>query len=147
MSADDKHLQWLRVNTCDMVSLEGRYILGGKSTREWADYGRWFALLQLMARSSDGCIDVGDPRRLKSLAADLALSPKACRDWLAVLVEGGAIDRDNYEQGRIFVADVFNAVQAYNAQVRANKRNGTKGGRPRKRGNNDTEDTQKKPNG
>lgn len=133
MSADDKRPQWIRVSTYDMTSPEGRYILGGKSAREWADYGRWFALLQLMARTTEGYIDVSDPRRLKSLATDLALTPKACGDWIGVLVEGGAVEREAYEEkGWICVADVYNAVQSYKCQVRANKRNGAKGGRPRK---------------
>ena len=115
-----------------MTSQEGRYILGGKSAKEWADYGRWFALLQLMARTQEGYIDVSDPRRLKSLAVDLALTPKACRDWLGVLVDGGAIEQESYDVGRVLVPDVYNSVQSYKSQVRANKRNGAKGGRPRK---------------
>lgn len=150
MSADDKCPQWIRVSTSDMTSQEGRYILGGKSQREWADYGRWFALIQLMARDSNGFIDVSDPRRLKSLAVDLALTPKACRDWLGVLVDGGAIDREAYEaRGWICVADVYNAVQSYQTQTRANKRNGAKGGRPRKQITETTEQgqTEQKPNG
>lgn len=142
MSVDDRCPQWIRVSTLDMTSPEGRYILGGKSVREWADYGRWFALLQLVARSPEGYIDVADARRLKSLAADLAMTTKACREWLAVLVEGGAIDSEMYEQRSwVCVTDVFDAVQSYKVQVRVNKRNGSKGGRPRK------EKTETKPNG
>ena len=83
MSADDKRLKWLRVSTADMTSPEGRYILGGKSTKEWADYGRYFALLQLMASSPEGTIDVSDARRLKSLAVELSMTPAACKEWLA----------------------------------------------------------------
>ena len=134
MSASDKFPQWIRVSTSDMTSAEGRYILGGKSQREWADYGRWFALLQLVARSPEGYIDVGDQRRLKSLAADLALTPKGCKEWLSVLVEGGAIDRDAFvSKCWICVPCVFNDVQAFRSQVRVNRINGAKGGRPRRR--------------
>ena len=134
MSAADKVPQWIRVSTSDMTSAEGRYILGGKSSREWADYGRWFALLQLVARSPEGLIDVSDQRRLKSLAVDLALTPKACKDWLGVLVDGGAIEREAYEaRGWICIPCVFNDVQSYKSQVRVNRLNGAKGGRPRKK--------------
>lgn len=133
MSADDKCPQWIRVSTTDMTSTEGRYILGGKSTREWADYGRWFALMQLVARSPEGYLDVADARRLKSLAVDLAMTPKACTEWLEMLVEGGAVEREAYEvQKWVCVPDIWNAIQSYRMQVRANKRNGAKGGRPRK---------------
>lgn len=134
MSADDKCPPWIRVSTTDMTSSEGRYILGGKSAKEWADYGRYFALIQLVARSPQGFIDVSDPRRLKSLAVDLAMTPKACKDWIDMLLTGGVIERESYERmGWICIVDVYNAVQSYQAQVRANKRNGAKGGRPKKK--------------
>ena len=142
MSCDDRCPPWIRVSTSNMTTVEGRYILGGRSAREFADYGRYFALIQLVARTPQGYIDVGDARRLKSLAADLGMTPKACRDWLAVLVEGGAIDAECYEaRGWVFMPDVYNQVQSYQGQVAANRRNGAKGGRPRK------QKTETKPNG
>ena len=76
---------------------------------------------------------MSDERRLKSLSVDLAMTPKACKGWLEVLVDGGAIEREAYEaKGWVCIADVYNHVQAYQTQVRVNKRNGAKGGRPRK---------------
>lgn len=139
MSAEDKSPQWIRVSTSDMFSQEGRYILGGRSNKEWADYGRWFALLQLLGRTADGYIDVSDPRRLKSLASDLAMQPKACKEWLAMLVEGGAVDREAYEtKGRVCVADVFDAVQSYKCQVRANRRIAAQRVKKRERTNDGT---------
>lgn len=133
MSADDRCPPWIRLSTDNMTSIEGRYILGGKSNREWADYGRYIGLMQLIARTPEGFIDVSDERRLKSLSVDLAMTPKACKGWLEVLVDGGAIEREAYEAKRwVCIADVYNHVQAYQTQVRVNKRNGAKGGRPRK---------------
>ncbi len=142
MSVDDKCPPWIRVSTTNMTSAEGRYILGGKSAKEWADYGRYFALIQLIARSPQGYIDVSDERRLRSLAVDLALTPKACTTWLNVLLKGGVIDAESYEQaGRVCMPDVYNAVTAYQTQIRVNRKNGAKGGRPRKN------KTEQKPNG
>ena len=150
MSADDKCAPWIRVSTTDMNSYEGRYILGGKSTKEWADYGRYFALIQLAARTPEGVIDVSDERRLKSLSVDLAMTPKACREWLGVLLEGGIIEREAYEdRGILCIVDVCNAVIAYQSQVSANRRNGARGGRPRKDKTEPIkkEETERKPNG
>jgi len=133
MAADDKCPPWIRVSTHDMTSIAGRYILGGKSVKEWADYGRYFALMQLIARTPGGYIDVSDDRRLRSLATDLAMSPKACRDWLSTLVEGSAIDRESYEVAKqVTITDVYNFVEAYQSKARANRRNGAAGGRPHK---------------
>ena len=123
MSADDRCPQWVRVSTHHMTSIAGRYVLGGKTAREWADYGRLWALTQLCACTTGGYIDAADTRRLASLAQDLGMAPKACRAWLAVLVEGGAIDREAWEsRGWILVPDSFNAVQSYASQSRTNKR-------------------------
>jgi hypothetical protein len=61
------------------------------------------------------------------------MSPKACRDWLATLVEGLAIDRESYEvAGQVTITDVYNFVEAYQSKARANRRNGASGGRPHK---------------
>ena len=113
-----------------MTSMSGRYILGGKSAKEWADYGRWFALIQLCARTPEGYIDVSDERRMKSLALDLSMTPANCKKWLGVLVDSGALDRESYEsRGWVLIVDVYNAVQSYHIQVRANKRNGAMKGK------------------
>ena len=136
MSVDDKCPQWIRVSTQDMTSMSGRYILGGKSAKEWADYGRWFALIQLCARTPDGYIDVSDERRMKSLALDLSMTPAACKKWLGVLVDSGALDRELYEsRGWVLIVDVYNAVQSYHTQVRVNKRNGAMRGRSKHKRN------------
>ena len=129
--ADGKCPQWVKVSTFDMATNGGRYILGGKSAKEWADYGRWFALIQLCARSPEGWIDVSDQRRMRSLASDLGMTPKACRDWLDMLGAGGAIDPEIYEtKHQVFVPAAWNAVQAYQPQAKVNRANGRKGGRP-----------------
>jgi hypothetical protein len=132
MAADDKCPPWIRVSTHDMTSAAGRYIIGGGSPKEWADYGRFFALLQLQACTADGRIDVADDRRLRSLARDLGMTPKACRDWLQMLAEGGAIDLESLEAGHVVNADVWEFVQSYQTQARVNRKNGARGGRPSK---------------
>jgi len=132
MSADDKCPPWIRVNTSDMLSQEGRYILGGRTTKEWADYGRYFALLQLLARSPEARIYVEDERLLKSLSVDLNMTPKSCRAWLDDLDAIGVLNSNDYADGYVMIDDVTNAVSDYLSQVRRNRENGAKGGRPRK---------------
>lgn len=130
MSVDDKYPQWIRVSTHDMTSPAGRFVLGARTAKDWANYGRWFALQQLLATMPDSFIDVSSPQRLKSLAHDLTMTPKACAEWLSVLSEGGAIDTEAYETRRIVcVPDIFNAVSSYQSRVRVNRANGARGGR------------------
>jgi hypothetical protein len=130
MSADDKTPPWIRVSTHDMTSSAGRYILGARTARDWANYGRWFALQQILAGVPESVLDVSAPQRLKSLAHELAMTPKACSDWLAVLSEGGAIDSEAYEsKGLVFVPDVYDAVTSYQSRVKVNRANGARGGR------------------
>lgn len=130
MSADDRYPQWIRVSTHDMTSPAGRTILGARTTRDWANYGRWFALQQILASVPDSALDVSTPARLKSLAYDLAMTPKACSEWLGVLSEGGAIDTEAYESRRlVFVPDIYGAVTSYQSRVKVNRANGAKGGR------------------
>ena len=132
MSADDRYPHWIRVNSDDMTSEEGRYILGGKSAKEWADYGRYFALIQLLARSTGARIHIADERLLKSLSVDLGMAPKACKAWLDMLATSGVLNHLDYEQGYVTIDDVSRAVLDFQDTVRRNKRNGAKGGRPRK---------------
>ena len=132
MGADDRCPHWIRVNTDDMTSAEGRYILGGKSSREWADYGRYFALMQILARSPEARLHVADERLLKSLAVDLGMTPRACTEWLEVLGTSGILNPVDYGQGYVTIDDVSRAVIDFQDTVRRNKRNGSKGGRPRK---------------
>lgn len=132
MSADDRYPHWIRVNSDDMTSEEGRYILGGKSTQEWADYGRYFALMQLLSRTTGARLNVGDPRLLKSLASDLGMTAKACVTWLDMLSTSGVLNPNDYAEGYVTIDDVTCAVLDFQDTVRRNKRNGAKGGRPRK---------------
>lgn len=130
MSADDKYPQWIRVSTHDMTSPAGRYILGARTARDWANYGRWFALQQILAGVPDSVLDVGTPQMLKSLAHELAMTPKACAEWLEVLSDGGAIDTEAYRDKRmVFVPDIYATVTSYQSRVKVNRANGARGGR------------------
>lgn len=133
MSADDKFPRWVRVSTIDSTTPAGRYILAGHDKAAWADYGRYFALLQLVAREADACMDVSDDRRMRSLAAELNMTVKACESWLDMLVEAGAVERESYERGLISIQDATNAARGYREQCARNRQNGAKSkGRPRK---------------
>lgn len=124
---DEKFPQWIRMRTNDMDTPAGRYILAGGSTSDWANYGRFFALRQVLATTPGAIVDVSNPRMLGSLARQLGFSgPKACRSWLAALAECDAIDREMLEErGQILVMDVYEAQQSYQSMCRTNRRNKT----------------------
>ena len=130
VSADDKYPQWIRVSTHDMTSPAGRYVLGARTAKDWANYGRWFALQQILASMPGSALDVSAPERLKSLAYDLSMTAGACSAWLDLLAAGGAIDTEAYQTRRIVcVPDIINAVVSYQSRVATNRRNGRRGGR------------------
>ena len=124
-SADDKLPQWIRVRTNDWDSPAGRYMLAGGRTSDWADYGRWFALRQLLATTPGAYIDASNPRQLGALARQLGFSsPRACRAWLEALVECGAIDSTDWEEsGWVVDVDVSNQQISYRDRVRVNRSN------------------------
>lgn len=122
---DEKFPQWIRMRTNDFDSPAGRYILAGGSTSDWANYGRYFVLRQILATTPGASVDVSNQRMLGSLARQLGFSgPKACRSWLEALAECGAIDREMLEcRGQILVGDVWDAQQSYQSMCRTNRRN------------------------
>ena len=123
--ADERMPGWLRFSTNDMGTPAGRYMLAGGTTADWAAYGRWFALRQLLATTPGAYVDVSDRRMLGSLARQLGLGPKACRDWLAALARCGAISSEDWAAGIVADADVANQCEAYRARVATNRRNRT----------------------
>lgn len=126
---DEKFPQWIRVRTNDMDTPAGRYILAGGSTSDWANYGRFFALRQILATTPGASVDVSNQRMLGSLARQLGFSgPKACRSWLAALAECDGIDREMLEErGQVLVGDVWEAQQSYQSMCRTNRRNKLRG--------------------
>lgn len=132
-SADEKLPQWIRVRTNDWDSPAGRYMLAGGRTSDWADYGRWFALRQILATTPGAYIDASNPRQLGSLARQLGFSsPARCRSWLEALAECEAIDRGDWEvSGWVVDIDVTNQQAAYRDRVRVNRSNRSGGGRAR----------------
>lgn len=124
-SADDKLPQWIRLRTNDWDSPAGRYMLAGGRTSDWADYGRWFALRQLLATTPGAYIDASNARQLGALARQLGFSsPRACREWLGALAECGAISPDDWgERGWVVDVDVSNQQSSYQDRVRVNRSN------------------------
>ena len=123
--ADDKLPQWIRLRTNDWDSPAGRYILAGGRTADWADYGRWFALRQLLATTPGACIDASSQRQLGSLARQLGFgSARACREWLDALAECDAISAGEWEgTGLVVDVDVVNQQASYQSRVRVNRAN------------------------
>lgn len=122
---DEKYPQWIRLRSNDYDTPAGRYILAGGSTTDWANYGRWCVLRQILATTPYALMDVSNPRQLGSLARQLGFSgPKACRSWLVALAECDAIDREALEErGWVLVGDISDALQAYQEMCRTNRRN------------------------
>lgn len=122
---DEKYPQWVRMRTNDYDTPAGRYILAGGSTSDWANYGRWFALRQILATTPLAVVDVSNQRQLGALARQLGFTgPKACRSWLQALAECDAIDREALEgRGLVLDGDIFEALQSYQAMCRTNRRN------------------------
>ena len=121
MAADERFPSWVRFSTNDMGSAAGRYMLAAGTTANWADYGRWFALRQVLATTPGGYIDASNARLLGSLGRQLGLGIKACRAWLAALAECGAINAEDWADGIVCDPDVFNQQEAYQAKVRAGR--------------------------
>lgn len=131
-SADEKLPQWFRLRTNDMDTPAGRYMLAGGSTSDWASYGRWFALRQILATTPGAYVDVSDQRQLRALARQLGFSgPKACRTWLDALAHCGAIAATDYETGEVTDPDVYNQQMQYVESVKRARRNGSKSGAAR----------------
>lgn len=132
-SADEKLPQWMRVRTNDWDTPAGRYLLAGGGTQNWADYGRWFALRQMLATTPDAYIDASDDRRMGALTRQLGFSSRAaCRRWVESLAACDAISAADWEgRGWVTDPDVSEQQRAYAARVitnRANRRGGRKGG-------------------
>lgn len=121
MGADERFPPWLRFSTNDMGSAAGRYMLAAGTTANWADYGRWFALRQILATTPGAAVDASNARLLGSLGRQLGLGIKACRSWLAALAECGAINAEDWASGIVCDPDVFNQQEAYQAKVRAGR--------------------------
>ena len=103
----------------------GRYVLAGGSTSDWADYGRWFALRQLLATTPGGHMDLSDQRVMGSLARQLGFSSaKRCREWVERLASCGGLDREAWEErGWALEPDVWEQCGSYVAQCERNRRN------------------------
>lgn len=131
--ADDKLPQWFRVRTNDWESPAGRYILAGGRTADWADYGRWFALRQILATTPGACVDASNPRQIGALARQLGFpSARACREWLDALAECGAVSPDEWSgSGLVVDYDVANQQASYQSRVRVNRANRSGGGEGR----------------
>ena len=121
MAADERFPAWLRFSTNDMGSAAGRYMLASGTTANWADYGRWFALRQILATTPGGAIDASNARLLGSLGRQLDLGIKACRQWLQALADVGAISPGDWERGVVCDPDVYDQQEAYQAKVRAGR--------------------------
>jgi len=96
-----------------------------------AAYGRYWMLLELFARSSDGFIDLAQPGATATIRRELRFSnARLLEAFLATLAKIGLIDADMLDRGKV-MSDSFLRRRE---QMEANYLNGKKGGRPKKDG-------------
>lgn len=123
--AGDRLPQWVRLSTNDWNSPAGRHMLAGGRTADWADYGRWVVLRQLLATTPGAAVDASDQRQLGALSRQLGFpSPRACRAWLDALAECSAISGPDWREAeRVVDVDIYNQQASYASRVRTNRRN------------------------
>ena len=153
MAVDDKCPQWIRLDTHDLDSPEVMYLMGGHTEADWANYGRLCALRTEIVRTGKGYVEVGNERHMLALGHKLGLvGTETVREFVELLLDAEICERAAFEvKGWLMMPDAWNQLEAYNAQVRANRANGRKGGRPRKdaqpeKPNQNPDETQQKPN-
>lgn len=123
-TSEDRFPQWIRVPTSDWDSAAGRYMLAGGSQSNWADYGRWCALRQILATTKGAFVDVTNDRQLGALSRQLGFaSRRACRSWLDALAECEAISPPDYAEGLVVSLDVAAQQRNYVDRVETNRRN------------------------
>lgn len=91
-------------------------------------YGKWWALLELMARSSEGFIDLEKPGQREVIEWTLRLDD--CDEFLNMLAQVGLIDSEMLARGKV----MSNSFLQRREEMLANFENGRKGGRPKKEG-------------
>lgn len=92
-------------------------------------YGRWWLLLETMARSSDGFIDLSKPGQERMLVRTLWLGDvDDLRAYLLTLADLGLVDAGMLEGGKV----MSNSFLQRRDEMIAAYENGKKGGRPKK---------------
>lgn len=121
--APQRQPRWIKV-PCDEVSTElGRHIIAGGSRSNWADYGRYLALRELLMTTEGAIVRLG-AREAGALARHLGFSgAKALRSWLDMLAECGAISAADWAEGAVCVPDVSAQRDAYVRKCRVVSRN------------------------
>lgn len=114
---------WWKLPAEDTESPVGRYVLGMRSAKDWANYGRWVELRGYLASSDRCAIDHTDPRAMDALGYRLGLNKKQLQAFVQLLLDAGAINKDEYADGFIVVDDVFEQWCAYENRKAINKAN------------------------
>lgn len=117
---------WWKVRTDDADTPEGRYLLGRRTAKDWANYGRWVALRGFLTACNSAAIDHRDARAMDALGCQLGLSKKQLADFVKLLLDAGAINREEYEAGFIVCDDVTRQWAKYQNRSAVNTINGGK---------------------
>ena len=93
-------------------------------------YGRWWLLVETMARSSDGFIDMKKPGQEQMLVRALWFQgTESLHGFLGTIAEYGLIDAGKLAEGKVMSDSFLRRREQMIAKVEA----GQKGGRPRKK--------------
>lgn len=119
-------MTWWKVRADDADTPEGRYILGRRSAKDWANYGRWVALRGYLTSCERAVIDHTDRRAMDALGCQLGLGKKQLGEFVQLLLDAKAIDSEEYANGFIMVDDVMRQWTKYQTRSAANQINGGK---------------------
>lgn len=117
---------WWKVRADDADTPEGRYILGRRTAKDWANYGRWVTLRGYLTGCPSAAIDHRDKRAMDALGCELGLSKKQLAEFVSLLLDAGAINQEEYEDGFIVCDDVSRQWAKYQNRSAVNTVNGGK---------------------
>lgn len=117
---------WWKIRADDTGTPEGRYTLGRRTDKDWANYGRWVALRGYLTDCKSSAIDHRDKRAMDALGCELGLSEKKLAEFVSLLLDAGAINREEYEAGFIVIDDISRQWAKYQNRSAVNTINGGK---------------------
>lgn len=119
---------WWKLAANDTNTPAGQYILGRRTAKDWANYGRWVDFRGYLSQQDSCVIDRKDQRAMDALGYRLGLSRKQLTEFVSLLQAAGALSKDAFDEGWLSVDDVFNQWQAYMNRKAVNTANRSKRG-------------------
>lgn len=121
-------VEWIKIPAGEHNSTACMSLLGARTEKDLATFGRWCLLRSLIAATETGRIDLSDPGVLHSLSLNLSFTVEEFLELLSRLIELGFLTKEGNE---VFNIDVENSIKDYASFVEKQRENGKKGGRPK----------------